>query len=238
MNETVALILRDDHNRAVAFTPQAFTLKREALEGGALVGRVSNADEQAAAVAAQTALDFLIKQVEKARKAAKEPVIEFGRKIDDHAKQFTAEISAECFRIARLVGDFQALEQARVRAEQQAQNERLLAIERERAAEAAKVTSHDQLEKVQEKFDDQIRAQARTIEPVRVEGQQVRTDWEITVTNEIELAKFHPNCVKITPRLTEIKELLDAGFQVRGVKAEKITVAGIRHAPAKKAIEV
>src|ERR1700736_1709666 len=231
MNDTVALIIRDDHNRAIAFTSQAVALKREALEAGALVGKVTNAEQQVEAVNAQTILDGLIKMVEKARKAAKEPVIEFGRKIDDQAKSFVAEISTECMRIARLIGDFQALEQARVRAEQQAQNERLLAIERERAAEAAKATTHKQLEAVAEKFDDKIRAQARPIEPVRVEGQRVTTDWEITVTNEFDLAKFHPNCVKIAPRLTEIKELLGSGFQVRAVKAEKVTKAGIRQAP-------
>ena len=46
-----------------------------------------------------------------------------------------------------------------------------------------------------------------------------------------------PRCVKLEPRLTEIKALLDMGMRLNGVKAEKVTKASIR-LTAQKAIEV
>jgi len=59
----------------------------------------------------------------------------------------------------------------------------------------------------------------------------VKTEWEITVTDKYTLARYHPNCVKITPLLSEIKLLLDEGLPVRGVDAEKVVKASVRTKP-------
>ena len=80
-------------------------------------------------------------------------------------------------------------------------------------------------------------AEAKPITATRSAGQVVKTDWEITVVNPYELAKFHPDCVKIEPLLSPIKQALNAGIVVKGVKAEKVTKVGVR-ATASPLIEV
>jgi hypothetical protein len=81
-------------------------------------------------------------------------------------------------------------------------------------------------------------AESRPIQATRVTGQVVKTDWEISVTNPYELAKFHPDCVKIEPVLTAIKARLNEGLEVKGVSAKKKTVASVRAGMPVKAIDL
>lgn len=129
-----ALIVRDDAQLTVTFTANALALRGSALEKSALVARVHDPDSQAKAVEAQKELSNAINLTERARKAAKEPVLEFGRRIDDAAKAFVADLKAEQLRVASLVGDYQQLEQARVRAAEQARLAEAAKLEAERRA--------------------------------------------------------------------------------------------------------
>jgi len=129
---STALITRDDAALSIAFTETAVALKNEALQKAALIGQVSNADEQAAAVEAQQAIAQTLTQVEKARKACKEPVIEFGRAIDDAARAFVGDVKEEQLRLMRLVGDFQQLQQAKAAAAERARKLEEERIEREK----------------------------------------------------------------------------------------------------------
>lgn len=234
-----ALIIRDDSNRLASFSETAHALKTDALEKAALVGRVTCAEEQQAAVDAQTAIATVLKETEKARVACKEPVLDFGRRIDATAKTFIADLREEEIRLATLVGDFQQLEAARVRAEQTKENERLRQVERDRQAALSQANSHEEMEAVQERFDRQVAEEARpVIAPARVEGQIVREEWEVTVTDVWALARAHPGCVKIEPRMAEIKAMLDSGQKVAGVLAKKVTKAGVRAMRHPAAIEV
>jgi hypothetical protein len=236
-----ALIRRNDASLTVDFTEAALAMKQSALASAALVGKVSNADEQEQAVVCQTEIASLLNMAEKARKVCKDPVLEYGRSIDDKAREFVSELKEEQLRLARLVGDFQQLEQARVRAAQQAENERLLALEREKAKELAKAETHEQFDAIQEKFNQRAQFEApppEAIAPARASGQRVTEDWEIIVTDVWLLAKSHPTCVKIEPRLSEIKGLLNAGVKVAGVKAERQVKAGVRVGRPAAAIEV
>lgn len=234
-----ALIIRDDANRTALFSQTAHGFKTLALERAALVGRVTCAEEQQAAVEAQTAIAGVLKETEKARVACKDPVLEFGRRIDATAKEFISELREEENRLAKLVGDFQTLEAARVRAEQSKENERLRQVERDRQAALARANSHEQMEAVQEQFDRRVKEEAPPIvAPARVEGQIVREEWDVTVTDIWALARAHPACVKIEPRMTEIKAILDSGQKVAGVLAKKITKAGVRAPRFPVAIDV
>jgi hypothetical protein len=47
------------------------------------------------------------------------------------------------------------------------------------------------------------------------------------------LARAHPGCVEIKPRLFEIRQLLDAGAKVAGVTANKITKVSVRSVGAR-----
>ena len=236
---TEALIILDLPKRTAALTPAAHELKRQALEASALIGKVDDAATNANAAEAQVEISRVLKTYEEARKAAKDPVLQLGRAIDDVIKGHVEDVKSEQLRIARLVGDFQKLEEAKRRALEQAENERLLAIERERAAAIAKAASHDEVDKIHEKFNNRVEGERVEIPaPVRAPRQVVTEDWEITVTDIWLLAKSHPTCVRIEPLNGEIKSLLKAGVKVNGVRAEKVTRSGVRIGRERPAITV
>lgn len=240
MND-LPLVIRNDAARSIEFTGEANRLRSAALEKAAMIGRVSDAIGNAAATEAQLDIATVLKTVETVRKEVKEPVLRFGQMIDDTAKAFVVDLKAEQMRLNKLVGDFQALEQAKQRAAQQAENQRLAQLERERAAEAAKVTTHEELEAVQEKYNARA-AQEAPIAPriaPRAQGQVVSEKWVYDVSDMWLLAKSHPTCVTIEPRHSEIKTLLAAGVKVAGVSnARKETVASVRVGRQPGAIEV
>ena len=235
-----ALIARNDAALTVSFTDAAIALRNAALAISGVVGRVTNPDENTAAVVAQTEIQKIRSMAEKARKAAKEPVLEYGKRIDNAAKEFVKEIDEEMLRVSTLVGNYQTLAQAKERAAEQLRVQEIAKIEREKAEAIAKATSHEAVDAIQAHYSEvaqQTAAVAAPAPPVRAEGQVVKTDWEITITNPYELAKFHPACVKIEARLSEIKMLLNEGITVKGVTATKVTKASVRLG-AVKAIEV
>ncbi len=103
----------------------------------------------------------------------------------------------------------------------------------------------DQLRAAQEDRDQHLERANQEIAalpvaaPIRAEGQRVREEWNVTVTDIWMLARVHPGCVKIEPRLSEIKELLDAGVKVAGILAKKEIKAGVTGAGrGMRAIEV
>lgn len=121
----------------------------------------------------------------------------------------------------------QAQESAAALAAQQARNaaeaEAAASLQREiqRQKELADAESIEKLEAIHEKFNDAAAALPR-VEMHRAEGQRVVEDWEIVVTDIWALARAHPACVKIEPRLSEIKAMLKLGQRVAGVTAKPV----------------
>lgn len=230
MNPKKDLLVRDDSKLTVALSVEAIALRENALAAAGLIGRVSCAEEQQEAVDAQKALVAYRNAVESSRRLAKEPVLAYGRTIDDAAKRAVAEVAAEEIRITRLVADFQALELAKVRAREAAENERLRAIERERQAAIAEVKTHEELDRVNGEFDSRVADEAPApMTPPRVEGQIVREEWNFEIVDVWALAHSHPACVNPPePKRSEIKSLLDSGVKVVGVRAWKEVKAGVR----------
>lgn len=223
-----ALILRNDATLEIQFTPQAARLKEEALVIAAGIGKVTSAVENANAVEAQKALAIVIKNVEAARVACKAPVLAFGKKIDDQAKQFTEELTVEQWRLNRLVGDFQQLERAKADAAAKAERERVNALERQKQQELAKATSHEELDAVQEKFNNAVQQQAPPIVVApKAEGQRVVEEIKFEVFDIGALYASKPGCVKMEPKALEIKALLKAGLQLPGVRSWKVTTATV-----------
>lgn len=234
-----ALIVRDDKGLAVSFTTEANELRWTALEAAKGVWEVSSAASQQYAVQVQAELQALLNQVEKARVACKAPVLEFGKKIDVAAKTFRAELEAELLRISRAIGDFQTLEQAKVRAAEAAARLEQDRLERERQEAIARVASHDELDAINEDFSRQAQTVAQAIpQPVRAEGQIVRQQWEITRINEMQLARARPDLVrKIEFDMRLLKEELGRGVKLPGVEAREVIQSGVRMT-TQKAIEV
>ncbi len=284
-------------------TPEAKSLKEAALTTSALVGKVSNAEQNATAVNAQKELKRISSLFESQRKKLKEPLLEAGRQLDRTVQAELLEIEQEYGRISALTSEFQLAEQRRIREEEELQRKELERIEREKQAEIARIAreqrereeaalkvrleaerkareEREAAEKLvrdaanakqraeaekarkeaeerariaqeqQAKVDAELKAQAekaaamtaqveekaavatyaesRPIQATRETGQVVKTDWDVIVTNPWELAKFHPDCVKIEPLMTPIKAALNEGRTVRGITATKKTTATVR----------
>jgi hypothetical protein len=281
-----AIILRNDSALSVELNPDALAMQSLALHGAALVGKVTNPAENENAVAAQRELRRCIKLCEDARVEIKAPVIEYGKRIDSIAKSFKEPLAEEQLRVARLIADFAALEQAKVRAAEAAKRLEEERLERERQAEAqrireeewakqrvldaeaarieaqareartakaraeaetarlelerqralAAVQTHDALDAANERHCEQVAA-LPTVTAARAEGQVVKWDWEISVSDVHALYRAHPLCCKVTPLLSESQSLLDAGVQVRGVVAKKVPKSSVRIGGAAKFIE-
>lgn len=254
---TNGLILFKRDTLEFSFNDHAKELKELALSGAALVGRVTNAQENKTAVEAQKELRRVISMFEKERKTAKEPLLEAGRALDRAVAGEQEDLDREEGRLSQLVAEFQLAEQRRVNEERRKQQDELDRIERERQAELKRIADEQAAKEAEaRKITDeaarkareaQLKAEAeaaklrvdeaaaaksyvesRPIETTRTDGQVVKTDWNIQVTNPYELAKYHPDCVKIEPLLTPIKAALNEGRTIRGITAEKILKAGVR----------
>ena len=222
-----SLIVRNDA-LTVSFSPEALALKEAVLSAGALVGRVTTPDEQIMAVRAQTQIAQVMRSVETARKEMKQPVLAYGLAIDAAAKEFQDELDREHGRISNLVSEFQLIERRRVAAEQRLQHEELQKLEREKAEALATTKTVEEQQKVLEDFSRRAAVESQPIIAAKAEGQVSKSDWEIQVTNPYELARFHPQCVTITPKLGEIKALLAQKMAVRGVTAKEIIRSSVR----------
>lgn len=232
MSELVNL---DRDRFSVSFNEAAKALRESAMLLAVEIESVTDEASQKKAVEAQTALAEVAKRVEEARKQTKEPVLEFGRKIDEAARVFLQNVKDENTRISRMIGDFQAVERRRQLAEEQKRNEELTRLEREREAQLAKAKTVEAQEQVHEKFNEQVRSQAPVKVAPKVEGQVIKQDWEVTITDVRLLAQMHPDLVNIEPRRNDIKDRIKMGQKVHGVEAKPITVAGVR---VKKEMEI
>lgn len=225
------LMTRDDAQRSIEITADAQALKNDALAAAGLIGKVRNAGDQENAVDAMKQLKRVISETERSRKEVKQPVIDFGRLIDGTARTFVDEVQKEFNRVARAVSDFQSLEAEKVRAAEALRLAELAKIEREREAAIAKAKSVEEVEAIREDADTKALAESQKVEkqqPARVQGQVVREVWDYEVTDIHTLARCHPNCVKITPLSGEIKQLLEMGVDVKGVRGWKETRSSVR----------
>ena len=265
----------------ITIAPEAIALKEAALEGSALIGKVTNAEQNEAASKAQARLKSVFRLFENSRVKMKEPALEYGRAVDRAVAPHKDELDRENGRIAELVSEFklaerrriqeeerlQAAELARIEAEKQAELKRIAdeqaRIEREareakekaeqmareattkmeknkaeearieserlrkeseaKAAEAAKSVAA-----VESKAGEAAYLESRPIIATKACGQSEREDWEVQIVNPYDLAKFHPDCVTITPLMGKIKGMLNEGREMRGVKAKIILVTNQR----------
>ena len=224
-----ALIIRDDANLKVAWTAEAKRLREGALDEASLIGNVTTPAHQDAAVAAQIAIRALINDVEKARVACKDPVLTFGRLIDQLARSFCRPLSEELERISMKVRDYVAAEETRRRAAEALRLADLADIERRKFEQLAQAKTVEEVDVIHERIHAEAAAASVPVAaPPRAKGQVVREDWEISVTDIWSLAKAHPSCVHIEPRLVEIKLLLSAGVHPPGVVAKRVQTSGVR----------
>lgn len=237
MSETQALIHIDYTTRKAVATQPAAALKEVALSTAALIGKVTNEAEQLLAVTAQGELARIKKAVEKSEDAAKAPLNELRSAIIELRKSFLADIEDEGNRIAALVGEYQEKERARMLAEARLKQRELDDLERKRLEAIAAAKTVEKQDEINEAHSRVMAEVSRPVAPPQVRGQIVRTDWDIQVTDIWLLARAHPSCVSVSPRLSDIKSLLDAGMKVPGVSAVKKTTSTVRAPAERRAIE-
>lgn len=206
----------------------------KALVAASPVGRVSNEVEVKVGTDVMIQLKSLINLLEKTRVAHVAPALNHQRETNAFFKEKSAELNKEMLRISKLVGDYQSLQLAKARAEENARNEELTRLEREREASLAKTNTHEEREAVQAHYNDRAKIEAPPVQTAeKPKGLSVKTELVVTVTDIWLLARAHPSCVTIDPKLQEIKSLHRAGVKVAGVTVTDEIKAGVRAAPIK-----
>jgi hypothetical protein len=219
--------------------PEGLKAQQEsALAQCALLNACDTTEQQAEIVRAQQELKGVINALNKAREAAKRPLIDAGRALDAFVRSECSELESEGMRLARLVSEFQELQRVKAAAAKAAADKEAQELERLKHQMLAQVNTVEEADAIHEDFSRRTAAAqeaAQMAAPVHAKGQVVRDDWEITVVNEFELAKYHPQCVTITPKMLEIKSLLNQFIDVHGIRAKKKLNSGVR---ATRAIDV
>lgn len=228
--DTTALILAGEGYQ-LTIAPEAEARKNELLKQATGVTTVTSNDESADAQVVSRRLAQMRIEVEKSRKAVKEPVNRIGKLIDSTAKNFLDALEAEEKRITRLVGDH-AAEVARIKREKEAEERRAFEEARaareaaEAAAAAAETTGKmkdiiaaKQAERErQEALAARMEASADLSATKVAEG--VRFAWDFEVTDIDRLAEVK-RLVTIEPRrtviLAEIKQWADEGKDVEAI---------------------
>lgn len=277
MSDLLAVLVRDDSKLVTGYDEGALRDRAAALEKSALIGKVTNDEEERLAYEAQVDITRLVRATEKSRKEVKAPVWKLCTDIEQFAKDFVAELAPENERISKLIGGYAALKEAKRMAAEAAARREQERIQREREAEerrireeaaaaqrkldeeaaalakkareakSAEESARLEVERIElerfkaqsqaetlQKFDDIAEKASRDVAAVvvapvaKLEGQVIRHDWDITVTDVWALSRAHPGCVKIEPRLTEIKTILNAGGTVTGVSAKKVVTSTTR----------
>lgn len=222
------IILFDRNTFAASIDSMSVVVRDEHLAEASLIAKVTSAEQNEQAQQFVNHLHKLRKDCESARVEIKKPLIEAGRLIDKAAKDFVGPIDAEIARLGRMQGDFLQAEIARQKAAAAQAAKELEDAEREKLARLAEAKTIDEAQAIREEFQEKAAeaSKAVAIAPPTAQGQRVREDWEIQVMDVAELYKHHPKCVELTPRMSEIRMLLDLGHHPAGVVAKRVIKTG------------
>lgn len=222
---------------AQAFERQRKTLKEPIIEAGRKLDRAVNTeiaelDKELGRLSELTS-EFQLAEQRRIREEQEAQARELAR--------IEAEKQAELKRIA----DEQAKAEREAReareAAERAAREANSKPEREAAAKAMAEANALKLEaektaalaaqksqRIEETAAALTQVEAKPVVASRVVGQVVKTEWDVQVTNPFDLARFHPDCVKIEPLLGAIKVALNEGRTLKGVTATKRVVTDVR----------
>ena len=189
---------------------------------------------------------------EEAARKAQEEIERKAREVKEAAERKAREEREAAEKLAREATNKkqrEAAEKARVEAEKRAEAAHAEAMRVELAAKIEQEKREVELKRladeaaaktaaIEEKAGDASYAAAKPIDTTRVFGQRQSTNWIITVEQPFVLEKYHPDLVDIKPRLGDIKAALNEGREIKGIKAEREHLSGVRLPPERKVIEV
>jgi hypothetical protein len=213
--ETEALILAGDGYQ-LTIAPEAFALRERALTKAANIVAVTSHDESYEAGHRVKEIAALRNLVERSRKAVKEPVLEVGRRIDQAAKDFLADLNAEEGRIKQLIEGhaYRLAEERRIaeEAERRAAAEARAAREAAEAAQQAAQTTGRIADVVAAQQAEQSRIEALATRCAAADEthaakqpDEVRWKWDFEVSDIRKLASIAPALVRMEPAVIEIR---------------------------------
>jgi len=240
MTDTIPILTLDLAKREVSATQDAINDRDAVLLGSALIARVANSQEQEVAVQQQRHLKHYSDTIRNAAKSIRGEINPIYDAVGSLEKQLLADVDQEGLRLAKLIGDFAESERIRVQARTESARADIAMLQRMEQEELAAAPNLEAQDEIREKYARLATtgAAALATEAPKAKGQVVREDWEITVTDKHVLYQFHANCVRLEPKLNEIKKLLNSGLNVNGVSAVKVTSSFVRNEKEKPTIEI
>jgi hypothetical protein len=201
-----------EYGRAIDGAAEKFVqeVKGEQIRVAQLVGNWEQ-EELAKQRAAEAARQLELQRIEQERQAELQ-------RVENERRAQAAKLEEERRRLAAEAAQADAARRAEIAK---------LEAEAKRQLELSAAASVAESNRINEEFN-RTNAAVPVVEIKRSEGQVVREDWDITITNEWQLARAHPTCVKLTPLLSEIRMLLDAGVKVAGVSAKRVVKSSVR----------
>jgi hypothetical protein len=227
----------------VATDSAAVEYRDRLLEGARFVTTVADASDQEIAVRLLRDMKEHLNGVESARKRVKEPILTAGKKVDSLAAAHCEPLQAEFDRVSSLVAGFQAIERARVAAEEEKRRQEVFRLENERreaALLAAKAASGMQTEADLAKAiaaeeaareatavaDQVIRAPLPAV--IREEGMVMRKKLDFIVEDIHAVYRARPELVKLEPNRAVILSLCTIKSVVPGLKFTEELKATVR----------
>lgn len=252
---TKAIEVSPASNSFAVITPgEAIRQKEQALKLAEVITKITNAEEQEAAIIAAGRLKGLSQAVEQTRKEIKKPFLDAGKAIDAKAYEYCRDIDLRVAEIEKLVGSFQ-----RAQRQKEEEAERAAKKERDRAQAAlniAQIREHEaktekerlaaQLD-LMEAQDEVATATATVVSPAipAAKGAAVQEKVEFEVTDieafyawDVKRRKDAgdrtlPTFVKLEVRKAEFNSFIniigDAALaEIPGVKFTNVTKAATR----------
>ncbi len=168
-------------------TPEAEKQKKQLLLHSAKIKVVDSDSSTEVARHSLKNLASFRQVLEKTRKEVKEPVLELGRKIDERAREFGAEVLGEESRVSGLISDYaREMEMRRRQAEEDAKRLADEAERKEREAEEARIAA-EQLE--MQRFQEMEDGKRKAAEKLRLEALRATQAAEAAERAEEEARK-------------------------------------------------
>lgn len=203
--------------------PGAYAAKEAALHASKLVIAVTDPLDAEWAAEALKAVTSLCKEVEACRTEIKAPVLAIGKRIDETAKTFVADLIIERDRLNRILGEYQLAERTKAdaaRREAQAEADRLAREASKAALEADRSTTEQaqQVAAAAEVAAIEARVAVAEIKPVKPEGVSVRLNWKYEVEDIKALFAARPDLCVIEPNSAAIRSQIPHNQTIPGLR--------------------
>lgn len=227
----------------VTLIPEAFTQKASALMISAQIEVVNDEATALAATNAEKQLKRIISDVETARKAIKQPVLNLGRDIDEKARQFVAGLESESSRInalrleyAKNIENARREDERKQREAQEAQQKAAAELERQaqeasekaeslkgKKAEVAKAEA-DRLKWEAEKAAIEAEQSEQPLAVTSAAG-KLKIQWDHEVTDIKAFVCAYPQFCKIEIKRREFLEAINGDFFTKSQYPEEIPLS-------------